>query len=91
MFLTKAEFFQFASAQNYFYGVTNDLTVYTKTVKFTDVQVYQIGDFRESSSTSAHQRGNNPLKIIPVTIDEHLVNKVLAISYTKQPHQIISR
>ncbi|XP_010445668.1 PREDICTED: protein CLP1 homolog 5-like [Camelina sativa] len=77
--------------QNYFYGVTNDLTVYTKTVKFSDVQVYQIGDFPEtSSSTSARRRGNDPLKITPVAINEHLVNKVLAISYAKQPHRIIS-
>ncbi|XP_010451798.1 PREDICTED: protein CLP1 homolog 5-like [Camelina sativa] len=81
-----------SNIQNYFYGVTNDLTVYTKTVKFSDVQVYQIGDFPEtSSSTSARRRGNDPLKITPVAIDEHLVNKVLAISYAKQPdHQIIS-
>ncbi|XP_010436831.1 PREDICTED: protein CLP1 homolog 5-like [Camelina sativa] len=77
--------------QNYFYGVTNDLTVYTKTVKFSDVQVYQIGDFPEtSSSTSARRRGNDPLKIIPVAINEHLVNKVLAISYAKEPQQIIT-
>ncbi|KAL1205430.1 CLP1-like protein 5 [Cardamine amara subsp. amara] len=43
--------------QNYFYGARNDLTAYTKTVKFSDVQVYRI---------------------------------VLAISYAKQPNQIIS-
>ncbi|CAD5333521.1 unnamed protein product [Arabidopsis thaliana] len=79
-----------SSIQNYFYGVTKDLTVYTKTVKFSDVQVYRIGDFRVSGSTSAHQRGNDPLKITPVTIDEHLVNKVLAISYAIKPDQIIS-
>ncbi|KAL9281783.1 Protein CLP1 5 [Arabidopsis thaliana] len=79
-----------SNIQNYFYGVTNDLTVYTKTVKFSDVQVYRIGDFRVSCSTSAHQRGNDPLKITLVTIDEHLVNKVLAISYAIKPDQIIS-
>ncbi|CAA0406428.1 unnamed protein product [Arabidopsis thaliana] len=79
-----------SNIQNYFYGVTNDLTVYTKTVKFSDVQVYRIGDFRVSGSTSAHQRGNDPLKITLVTIDEHLVNKVLAISYAIKPDQIIS-
>ncbi|EOA18072.1 hypothetical protein CARUB_v10006519mg [Capsella rubella] len=79
------------SIQNYFYGVTNDLTVYTKILKFSDVHVYRIGDFPESgSSTSAQRRGNNPLKITHVTIDEHLVNKVLSISYAKQDDQIIS-
>ncbi|VVB09292.1 unnamed protein product [Arabis nemorensis] len=74
----------------YYYGATKDLTVYMKTAKFSDVQVYQIGNLQERS---ALQRGNNnnPLKITPVKIDKDLVNKVRAISYAKQPHQIISR
>lgn len=89
--MIKANGFQFAYAQNYFYGATNDLTAYTKTLKFSDVQVYRIGDFTESSSTSSQQRRNKPLEITSVEIDKNLQNKVLAISYAKQPHQIISR
>ncbi|CAA7055356.1 unnamed protein product [Microthlaspi erraticum] len=72
------------SIKKYFHGATNDLTAYTKTAKFSDVQVYQIGDLRGSS------RFGQPLKITPVSIDMDLVNKVLAISYAKQPDEIIS-
>ncbi|KAL0898057.1 hypothetical protein Bca101_082018 [Brassica carinata] len=67
------------SSGKYFNGATNNLTAYTKTAKFSDMQVYRIGDLIEkSNSTKA------------VLIDKDLVNTVLAISYAKQPHHIIS-
>ncbi|CAN6839729.1 unnamed protein product [Brassica oleracea] len=69
----------------YFSGATNNLTAYTKTAKFTDMQVYRIGALIEKS------RSTEPLRITPVLIDKDLVNTVLAISYAKQPHHIISR
>ncbi|KAL0741544.1 hypothetical protein Bca4012_083057 [Brassica carinata] len=71
--------FCFSYSQKYFNGATNNLTAYTKTAKFSDMQVYRIGDLIEkSNSTKA------------VLIDKDLVNTVLAISYAKQPHHIIS-
>ncbi|KAH0885805.1 hypothetical protein HID58_061901 [Brassica napus] len=73
------------SIQRYFSGATNNLTAYTKTAKFTDMQVYRIGALIEKS------RSTEPLRITPVLIDKDLVNTVLAISYAKQPHHIISR
>ncbi|KAL0670070.1 hypothetical protein Bca4012_032774 [Brassica carinata] len=72
------------SIQRYFSGATNNLTAYTKTAKFTDMQVYRIGALIEKS------RSTEPLRITPVLIDKDLVNTVLAISYAKQPHHIIS-
>ncbi|CAF2275608.1 BnaA04g11670D [Brassica napus] len=72
------------SIQRYFSGATNNLTAYTKTAKFTDMQVYRIGALLEKS------RSTEPLRITPVLIDKDLVNTVLAISYAKQPHHIIS-
>ncbi|KAG2307993.1 hypothetical protein Bca52824_027741 [Brassica carinata] len=77
--LIKAKGFCFSYSQKYFNGATNNLTAYTKTAKFSDMQVYRIGDLIEkSNSTKA------------VLIDKDLVNTVLAISYAKQPHHIIS-
>ncbi|CAH2079958.1 unnamed protein product [Thlaspi arvense] len=77
--------------KKYFHGATNDLTAYTKTAKFSDVKVYRIGDFPESRSRSAQRTYNDDaLKITSVEIGEHLLNKVLAISYAKEPNQIIS-
>ncbi|CAH2079943.1 unnamed protein product [Thlaspi arvense] len=77
--------------KKYFHGATNHLTAYTKTAKFSDVKVYRIGDFPERRSTSARRSYNDDaLKITSVEIGEHLENKVLAISYAKEPNQIIS-
>ncbi|ESQ47034.1 hypothetical protein EUTSA_v10028283mg [Eutrema salsugineum] len=69
--------------KKYYHGATHELTVYTKTAKFRDVQVYQF---------PKRSRGNHDstLEITPVKIDEQLINKVLAISYAKEPDQIIS-
>ncbi|KAF8112012.1 hypothetical protein N665_0069s0038 [Sinapis alba] len=72
------------SIQKYFNGATNNLTAYIKTAKFSDMQVYRIGDLIEKSSST---KGS---KITPVLLDKDLVNTVLAISYAKQPHDIIS-
>ncbi|CAN8233135.1 unnamed protein product [Cochlearia groenlandica] len=80
-----------SNIKKYFCGAANDLTVYTKTAKFNDIEVYRIGEFEESTSSRlATPRGKNPMKITFVEICEHLVNNVLAISYAKQPNQIIS-
>ncbi|CAH8385102.1 unnamed protein product [Eruca vesicaria subsp. sativa] len=72
------------SIQKYFNGATNNLTAYTKTAKFSDMQVYRIGSLIEKSSSS------KALQITAASIDKDLINTVLAISYAKQPHHIIS-
>ncbi|KAJ4902663.1 Protein CLP1-like protein 5 [Raphanus sativus] len=72
------------SIQKYFNGATNNLTAYTKTAKFSDMQVYRIGALTEKSSST------KAMEITAVSIDKDLVNTVLAISYAKQPHHIIS-
>uniref|UniRef100_A0A1J3DF90 Protein CLP1 homolog n=1 Tax=Noccaea caerulescens TaxID=107243 RepID=A0A1J3DF90_NOCCA len=79
--------------QEYFYGLSKELSPYANTVSFSDVQVFRIGG-GPRAPTSALPIGSdpvsNPLRVTPVNIDQGLLHSILGVSYAEEPDQIIS-
>ncbi|KAL1205429.1 CLP1-like protein 5 [Cardamine amara subsp. amara] len=70
-----------------FRKTSRNLNIQLSSVMFKSIELVIL---ESSNSTYSQQKRNKPLEITSVEIDKHLENKVLAISYAKQPNQIIS-
>ncbi|KAL1211630.1 CLP1-like protein [Cardamine amara subsp. amara] len=79
--------------QEYFYGLSKELSPYANTSSFNDLQVFRIGGGPQAPK-SALPIGSvpvsNPLRVTPVNIDDHLLHSVLAVSYAEEPDLIVS-
>lgn len=80
--------------QEYFYGLANDLSPHSNIANFSDLLVYRIGGGPQAPRSALPIGADpvaNPLRVTPVNIDRDLLHMVLAVSYAKEPDQILSR
>ncbi|KAI8008434.1 hypothetical protein LOK49_LG07G02865, partial [Camellia lanceoleosa] len=71
--------------REYFYGVENDLLPHSNIANFSDLSVYKIGGVPIGAEPAA-----DPTRLVPVNINRDLLHLVLAVSFAKEPEQIIS-
>lgn len=79
--------------REYFYGLVKGLSPCTYTVNFSDISVFRNGGGPQAPR-SALPIGAEPLadptRLVAVNINRDLLHSVLAVSYAKEPEQIIS-
>ncbi|XVF16563.1 hypothetical protein REPUB_Repub10bG0042600 [Reevesia pubescens] len=79
--------------REYFYGLANDLSPHSNIANFSDFLVYRIGGGPQAPRSALPIGADpvaNPLRVTPVNIDRDLLHMVLAVSYAKEPDQILS-
>uniref|UniRef100_A0A0D9VDT1 Protein CLP1 homolog n=1 Tax=Leersia perrieri TaxID=77586 RepID=A0A0D9VDT1_9ORYZ len=78
--------------KEYFYGIANDLAPHSNIVNFRDVSVYKIGSYQapKSALPIGAEPVADPTRLIAVNISTDMVHTVLAVSYAKEPDEIIS-
>jgi polyribonucleotide 5'-hydroxyl-kinase len=80
--------------QEYFYGLSNDLSPHSSVANFSDLQVYRIGGGPQAPR-SALPIGAEPIadptRVVTVSFSRDLLHVVLAVSYAKDPEHLLSR
>ncbi|KAF9592647.1 hypothetical protein IFM89_016304 [Coptis chinensis] len=79
--------------QEYFYGLTNDLSPHSNIVSFSDLFVYRVGGGPQAPRSAlpiGAEPAADPMRLVPVNINRDLLHLVLAVSFAKEPDQIIS-
>jgi hypothetical protein len=80
--------------QEYFYGIANDLAPHSNIVNFSDVSVYRIGGGHQAPRSAlpiGPEPMADPTRPVAANISTDMVHTVLAVSYAKEPDEIISR
>ena len=80
--------------QEYFYGLANDLSPHSNIANFSDLSIYRIGGGPQAPRSAlpiGAEPTADPTRLVPVNINRDLLHLVLAVSYAKEPEQIISR
>ncbi|CAH2055097.1 unnamed protein product [Thlaspi arvense] len=80
--------------REYFYGLSKELSPYSNTSSFSDLQVFRIGGGPQAPRSAlpiGSDPVSNPLKVTPVNFDDRgLLHSVLAVSHAEEPDQIVS-
>ncbi|KAL8172367.1 hypothetical protein V2J09_024171 [Rumex salicifolius] len=79
--------------REYFYGMANDLAPHSNTANFSDLSVYRIGGGPQAPRSAlpiGAEPSADPTRLVLVNINHDLLHQVLAVSYAKEPDQIIS-
>lgn len=79
--------------REYFYGLSNDLSPHSNIVNFSDLSVYRIGGGPQAPMSAlpiGAQPAADPTRLVPVNINRDLLHLVLAVSFAKEPDQIMS-
>jgi len=79
--------------KEYFYGIANDLAPHSNIVNFSDVSVYKIGGGHQAPRSAlpiGAEPVADPTRLVAVNISTDMIHTVLAISYAKEPEEIIS-
>ncbi|XP_010909089.1 protein CLP1 homolog [Elaeis guineensis] len=79
--------------REYFYGLANDLSPHSNIVNFSDISVYRIGGGPQAPRSAlpiGAEPVADPTRLVAVNISRDLLHLVLAVSYAKEPDQIIS-
>nr|CAB3446112.1 unnamed protein product [Digitaria exilis] len=79
--------------KQYFYGIANDLAPHSNIVNFSDVSVYRIGGGHQAPRSAlpiGAEPVADPTRLVAVNISTDMIHTVLAISYAKEPDEIIS-
>lgn len=79
--------------REYFYGVANDLSPQYNVANFSDIFVYRIGGGPQAPRSAlpiGAEPAADPIRLVCATINCDLLHSVLAVSYAKEPEQIIS-
>lgn len=80
--------------QEYFYGLVNDLSPHSNIANFSDLAVYRIGGGPQAPRSAlpiGAEPVADPTRLVPVSINQDLLHVVLAVSFAKEPDEIISR
>jgi polyribonucleotide 5'-hydroxyl-kinase len=80
--------------QEYFYGLANDLSPHSNIANFSDFLVYRIGGGPQAPRSAlpiGAEPAADPTRLVPVSITQDLLHGVLAVSFAKEPDEIISR
>ncbi|XP_039121361.1 protein CLP1 homolog isoform X2 [Dioscorea cayenensis subsp. rotundata] len=76
--------------REYFYGISNDLSPYSNTINFRDV--CWIGSGPRAPHVTlplGAEPAADPARVVPVKINLDLIHLVLAVSYAKEPEQLV--
>ncbi|KAJ0043642.1 hypothetical protein Pint_19302 [Pistacia integerrima] len=79
--------------REYFYGLTNDFSPHANVANISDLHVYRIGGGPQAPRSALPIGADpvaNPLRLVPVNVDQDLLHLLLAVSYAKEPDEIIS-
>ncbi|VAI45492.1 protein CLP1 homolog [Triticum urartu] len=79
--------------KEYFYGIANDLAPHSNVVNFSDVSVFRIGSGHQAPRSAlpiGAEPVADPTRLVAVNISTDMVHTVLAVSYAKEPDEIIS-
>ncbi|KAM5581470.1 hypothetical protein ABKV19_010608 [Rosa sericea] len=79
--------------REYFYGLSNDLSPHSNIANFGDLSVFRIGGGPQAPRSAlpiGAEPAADPTRVVPVNINRDLLHMVLAISYAKEPDEIIS-
>jgi len=90
----KYERSDFFSLQEYFYGLANDLSPHSNVANFSDLSVYRIGGGPQAPRSAlpiGAEPTADPTRVVAVNISQDLLHLVLAVSFAKEPEEIISR
>ena len=83
-----------SSFQEYFYGLANDLAPYSNILNFSDLVVYRIGGGPQAPRSAlpiGAEPAADPLRLVRVNVNRDMLHVVLAVSFAKEPDQIVSR
>ncbi|KAK9698377.1 hypothetical protein RND81_08G100100 [Saponaria officinalis] len=79
--------------REYFYGIANELSPHSNIASFSDLSVFRVGGGPQAPR-SALPIGAEPAadrtRLVPVNITPDLLHLVVAVSYAKDPDEIIS-
>ncbi|XP_058107960.1 protein CLP1 homolog [Magnolia sinica] len=79
--------------REYFYGLVNDLSPHSNVANFSDVFLFKIGGGPQAPRSAlpiGAEPAADPTRLVPVNINRDLLHLVLAVSYAKEPDQVIS-
>ncbi|GFP91395.1 protein clp1 homolog [Phtheirospermum japonicum] len=79
--------------REYFYGLANDLSPHSNTANFSDLCIYKVGGGPQaprSALPAGAEPTADPTRLIPVIVNQDLLHLVLAVSFAKEPDEIIS-
>ncbi|KNA24142.1 hypothetical protein SOVF_018120 [Spinacia oleracea] len=79
--------------REYFYGLANDLSPHSNIANFNDLSVYRIGGGPQAPRSAlpiGAEPAADPTRVVPVNISQDLLHGVLAVSFAKDPEDIIS-
>lgn len=79
--------------REYFYGLSNDLSPHSNVANFSDLCIYRIGGGPQAPRSAlpiGAEPAADPTRLTPVNINRDLLHSVLAVSFAKEPDEIIS-
>lgn len=79
--------------REYFYGLVNDLSPHSNVANFSDLSVYRIGGGPQAPRSAlpiGAEPAADPTRVVAVNISQDLLHLVLAVSFAKEPEEIIS-
>ncbi|XP_068335410.1 protein CLP1 homolog isoform X1 [Pyrus communis] len=79
--------------REYFYGLANDLSPHSNIANFSDFSVCRIGGGPQAPRSAlpiGAEPAADPTRLAPVNINRDLLHTILAVSFAKEPDQIIS-
>lgn len=83
-----------SSLQEYFYGLSNDLSPHSSVANFSDLQVFRIGGGPQAPRSAlpiGAEPTADPTRVVPVGFSRDLLHVVLAVSFAKDPEHLLSR
>ncbi|XP_041008374.1 protein CLP1 homolog isoform X2 [Juglans microcarpa x Juglans regia] len=79
--------------KEYFYGLVNDLSPHSNIANFSDLAVYRIGGGPQAPRSAlpiGAEPAADPTRLVPVSVNRDLLHVILAVSFAKEPDEIIS-
>ncbi|GLJ05625.1 hypothetical protein SUGI_0021580 [Cryptomeria japonica] len=79
--------------REYFYGPSNDLSPHSSVASFSDLHIYRIGGGPQAPRSAlpiGAEPSADPNRVVQITINSDLLHVVLAVSYAKEPDQLLS-
>lgn len=83
-----------SDVQEYFYGLSNDLSPHSSIANFSDLQVFRIGGGPQAPRSAlpiGAEPTADPTRVVPVGFSRDLLHVVLAVSFAKDPEHLLSR
>lgn len=79
--------------REYFYGLANELSPHSNIATFSDLSIYRVGGGPQAPRSAlpiGAEPVADPLRVVPVNISHDLLHLVVAVSYAKEPEDIVT-